>query len=270
MTSAAAMAPLTAIEISVDRPSMLIIDDDEKFLEKASEFFSDLGFSVETARTPEDAEVLLKQNNYQIVLTDVNFGRLSKTTGDNFVMDNGPLFGKAKRVVISAGEWLTPQRRNQLEEAGISFVEKATLPQRLTEIKRAQDEKWANDIQRVFEQETVPSIEKLTGRSIKFQLRAATAAAPALTPVPKAKAVISELATDSLKRTVINWLSTRGDLDEPVFAYGDRVYSANDLIGEVEADTAVGFEHVQMLLKEFEYSLEIDANGTGTYEDDAE
>ena len=272
MSSSHAVAPMTEITVTVSRPWILIIDDVEKFLDKVSEFFINLGYDVDTARTPEEAKSLLKgnENKYQIVACDINFGQLSKTKGDRFIIENPLLFGKAKRLIISAGEWLTPERKKQLSEANIAFFEKTShLNKKLKEVSREENDKWTK-VQKIVTTETVPSIERAIGAKVKLTFGRATptAATTATAPALRPERQLSELATRKMKRTIINWLKSRGSLDEPVFAYGRRVYSANQMIDEVESESEVGFDHVEMLLDEFDYSLETDVDDPQHYDDD--
>ena len=284
MNISARMAPL--IEVRPAPPRMLIIDDAGEFVEKASEFFTGLGFEVETVPTPEAAEKLLKDGNtYHIILADVNFGRLSKTTGDDFVMDNRHLFGEAKCVVISAGEWLTKEKREQLEATGILFREKTKLEDSVIQISQEENERWAKDvqqvletetmprIQRMIETETIPRIEGLTGGKVTIEVTggAAVATAPvAEVPVtrPGPRELVESLMP-RLKQSLIRWLETRKDRDLRVYAYGDKVYSANNLIEEIETDSPVGFEHLMMLYTQFEYYIHTPDRGT-THDDETE
>jgi CheY-like chemotaxis protein len=267
MSAPPVLAP--AIEILIERPQMLIIDDDTNFLEAAGEFYTDCGFDVITVRTPEDAEKLLKSGSeYQVVLADINFGSSSRIAGDDFVIDNRSLFGKAKCILISAGAWLTDQRIKQLEEADISFVTKTRLQTHVVDLSQEE----TKDIKQVIQLETVPRIQKITGRKVTVAIAGATGTAatlpPAVATTSRAWSLVPEPLMVRLKRTLIHWLSTRGELDKPVFFYGDKVYSANDLIKEVEQETQVGLDHIMMLYTQFEHSLEIQPYDAGNYEDD--
>ena len=255
------------IEIRAEDPKMLIIDDDQPFLDGATEFFSRRGFVVTTARTPESAEKLLADGNtYQIVLTDVNFGKLSNIQGDDFVKENRSLFGKAKCVVISAGEWFTEERKQQFEEAGISFAYKGRLEGPVFKLSQEENER----VRQVIELQ-LPAIEKITGRKMTaVSIGGTTATGVAATRAPQPRREVPARLMDGLKHTVIQWLKTRGDLDRPVFSYGDKVYSANSLITEVETESEVGFDHIMMLYKQFEHSVETDVYEPGDDEDDTE
>lgn len=261
------------IEVSLPIPYILIVDDDEKFLRKAREFFVARKFGVDTARTPEEAKSLIEVNGpdkYLLVATDIDFADLSRIRGDNFVLENRDLFGKAKKVVISGGQWLNAERRKELEAAGISFQTKApSLPQTLAEITKAESQRREHDLHRIIQK----AAERITGVSAHIKVAAqgsvGTAAATALAPAPKTaekktQQPLNEFVLGRLKRTMIKWLKTRREPDKPVLAYGRQVYSANDLVVEVDEETNVGLAHVKMLLEEFEHSLGLDKHASHT------
>ena len=265
MSTSAVLAPTTKIIVSLPRPRVLLIDDDKKFLERAEEYFVNLDYDVDLARTPEEAQPLLLKHEYQLVAADIDFGNLSRTKGDRFVMDNSRLFGKAKRVLISAGEWLTPERRKQLADVDISFVPKAaSVPERLSQItdeENAKRKKHIEDIVRHHASE----ITQITGTAVKIVMSSHAATATSLAPQP---ARLRDVAVQRMKRSLIKWLQTRGNIDEQVFAYGDRVYSANEMIDQIERETPVGVSHIEMMLQEFEDSLEDEIDDGNEYEDD--
>jgi FixJ family two-component response regulator len=241
------------IEVSLGRPCILIIDDDEDFLESARELFSARGFDVDTAATPEAATKILKGNRndkYQVVATDTFFDTLSHIKGDEFVLENPSLFGRAKTVVITGGDWLTFERRQKLENAGVSLLEKSpTLVKKLEEITETENQKQAKEISMVIAKETAPRVQQLTGRSVDVTV---------VSGLPRSTSALSDVMIGRLKGTLVSWLKSRTDLDSPILAYGQTVYSANEMADEVPKETMVGLAHVTMLLKEFEYSLKID------------
>lgn len=270
MTASAALAA-TEIRVSIPRPRVLLIDDDKHFLERASEHFVDQGYDVDLARTPELAEPLLAQNEYQLVAADINFGTLSRTSGDRFVIENRHLFGKAKRVLISAGTWLTRERERQLESAEISFVEKAaTVPEDLAKITEAEKVKRAKEIEDVVRKQTVEEIEEITGTQVNVVMssHAVTGVVAAMVPARGTIRDLREVTIQRMKRSLVRWLQTRGNLDEQVFAYGANMYTANQMIDEVQKESPVGIEHIEMMLQEFEDSLEDEINDRTEYEDD--
>jgi CheY-like chemotaxis protein len=258
------MARVDEIAVSLTRPRILIVDDDEDFLKGSREYFSGRGCEVDTARTPEEAKKILQEegaNNYQLIVTDYYFGGLSKITGDKFARENRHLLGKTKVVIISGAAGLTQDIRKKLKEAETLFLEKSpVLKTRLKEITEEETEKRASDIEKVVKAEVAPHIEKLTGRPVDVKV---------MTGPPRyVKHALTDLAVESMKQTLIKWLKSRGELDEPVLVYGKHVYSANDMIKQVEDETEVGLEHVRMLLGEFESTLEIDEDASQQYDDD--
>jgi len=259
--SSVAEAFETEIAVSIPRPRILIIDDDEKFLEGARDYFSMCGYDVDTAFTPEEAKQILEdkgKDKYQVIITDDNFGKLSKTKGHQFVLENQALFGKAKTVIISGAEQPTLAVLKQLENAHTLFFEKnTTLQAKLVEITERESQKRTAVIESIVVNETARRIAEITGRPVGVTIRGAgAAAAPAL--APESKRSLSESVGNRLKGTLIKWLRTRSEPDRPVLAFGKRTYSANDLIAEVSNETDVGLAHVQMLLGEFEHSLRIE------------
>ena len=53
---------------------LLIVDDEEAIRFSMSEYFTQHGFNVDTARELEEAEELLEKNNYEVVLQDLRLG----------------------------------------------------------------------------------------------------------------------------------------------------------------------------------------------------
>lgn len=255
------LARADEIAVSLARLCILIVDDDETFLEGARDYFATCGCDVDTARTPEEATEILQREGeykYQLIVTDYDFGMLSKTKGDKFVRENQPLFGKAKIVVISGAVGITREVRRKLKEAETLFLEKnPILNTKLKALTQEENEKRATDLKRVVKTELVPRIEELTGRPVDIKISA-----------PQPDLPLSEVALDRLKGTIINWLKSRRERDDPVFAYGKGIYTANEMIKHVEDETSIGRDHIMMLLEEFEYSQGTNDDDSRQYDDD--
>jgi DNA-binding response OmpR family regulator len=232
----------------------MIADDDADFLEGAKVFFASRDIEVNTAQTPEEAEKILietkekGENEFDVLATDVNFGDMSETKGNEFVRDSQHLMGNAKPVLFS-GE-ISEEERRQLEDNGFPVLpKKEDLTQRLAEIVQEANKKRTDEIEEVFEEvlrnETAPRIKELTGRDVEI-VKLYTHAPP----LP-----VDEAVYNRLKRTLIEWLKTRREPDEPVLVYGKHVYSPNEMALEVESETQVGVKHVQMLINVFVNSL---------------
>jgi DNA-binding NtrC family response regulator len=57
-----------------DAKSLLVVDDEESICFSMSEYFSQHGFKVDTAREMEEAEGLLKVTDYQVIIQDLRLG----------------------------------------------------------------------------------------------------------------------------------------------------------------------------------------------------
>lgn len=241
-------------------PCVLLVDDDEAFLEGVRENFRARGYHVDTARTPEESERLYKEKKgmYQLVVYDVNFSDSSEMKGDQFIERVDEIFGKSKKVLISGGEWLTQDRRRHLQETGITFLEKNHIVnERLAELTKHEVTEKQSNIEKILSP-VRSDIERKVGRPVHLKVVPSQQVAPDMLLVVK----------ESLKRTLIKWLKTRSEPHMPVFAYGNRVYSPNDMVVEIDRETEVGLEHIRMLFKVFEHSLGIEEAEPQFDEDD--
>ncbi|HZN08379.1 MAG TPA: response regulator [Pyrinomonadaceae bacterium] len=66
-----ARSPLA--EETVER-SLLVVDDEESICFSMSEYFSQHGFKVDTARELEEAEGLIKATDYRVIIQDLRLG----------------------------------------------------------------------------------------------------------------------------------------------------------------------------------------------------
>ena len=53
---------------------LLVVDDEESICFSMSEYFSQHGFTVDTAREIEEAEGLIKETDYQVIIQDLRLG----------------------------------------------------------------------------------------------------------------------------------------------------------------------------------------------------
>ena len=53
---------------------LLVVDDEESICFSMSEYFSQHGFNVDTAREMEEAEGLLKKTEYKVIIQDLRLG----------------------------------------------------------------------------------------------------------------------------------------------------------------------------------------------------
>jgi CheY-like chemotaxis protein len=232
------------------QPRIMIADDDAEFLEGAKDYLASCDIEVKTAQTPEEATRLLEEdkltgkNGFDVVASDVNFGELSDTKGDEFVRNSKELIGETRPVLFS-GE-ISTEEVNRLERKGYEVLAKQEdLTEKLAELVHAENGKKADEIEEVLKQETAPRVLGITGRSVSIIQR------------QMANTPLDTMVYQRLKRTFVKWLQSRTNPDELVLAYGKQVYSAKDMISEIEGETEAGVEHVRMMLNVFENSLGI-------------
>jgi DNA-binding NtrC family response regulator len=64
----------SAPEESDDPRNLLVVDDEESICFSMSEYFSQHGFKVDTAREMEEAEGLIKATEYNVIIQDLRLG----------------------------------------------------------------------------------------------------------------------------------------------------------------------------------------------------
>ena len=62
-----------SLEASSER-NLLVVDDEESICFSMSEYFSQHGFKVDTAREMEEAEGLIKVTDYEVIIQDLRLG----------------------------------------------------------------------------------------------------------------------------------------------------------------------------------------------------
>jgi DNA-binding NtrC family response regulator len=64
---------------------LLIVDDEESICFSMSEYFSQHGFKVDTAREMEEAEGLLKETEYKVIIQDLRLGAARRPDGIDII-----------------------------------------------------------------------------------------------------------------------------------------------------------------------------------------
>src|SRR5215218_472028 len=64
---------------------LLIVDDEESICFSMSEYFSQHGFKVDTAREMEEAEGLLKKTEYKVIIQDLRLGAARRPDGIDII-----------------------------------------------------------------------------------------------------------------------------------------------------------------------------------------
>lgn len=111
---------------------MLLVDDEERTLQAVGGYFDLHGFTVDCARELEQAEKLLDQHPYDIVLADLRLTGINGIEGleiVSYVREKNP---RTKAVLLTA--YGTPQIREEARRRGVdAFLDK---PQALADIAR--------------------------------------------------------------------------------------------------------------------------------------
>jgi hypothetical protein len=158
------------------------------------------------------------EDRYQVVAVDMNFDSLSKTRGDEFVLQNLSLFDKAKKVVFTGAGWSPSTRRAELQKEGVSVLEKSPgLIRALDLMTQEESRKRAHDVAQIVA-EQAPRIEELIGQQVDVRIVNAGAS--------PSKSALFDLLMAEFKRTLVNWLRSRSEPDEPILYYGKKIYSA--------------------------------------------
>lgn len=65
--------------------NLLVVDDEESICFSMSEYFSQHGFRVDTAREMEEAEGLIKATDYKVVIQDLRLGMARRPDGIDII-----------------------------------------------------------------------------------------------------------------------------------------------------------------------------------------
>jgi DNA-binding NtrC family response regulator len=82
--------------------TLLVVDDEESICFSMSEYFSQHGYKVDTAREKEEAEGLIKKTEYKVIIQDLRLGFERRTDGIDiikFVHERNP---DTRIVVLTA------------------------------------------------------------------------------------------------------------------------------------------------------------------------
>lgn len=136
---------LKIIEINIPEPRVLILDDDPFFAATAREYLQSLGAQVTVASTVAQAQDLLDEEEYQVIVADMMFEN-STMQGDQFILNNAEQL-KNTHVLAVTGAAVNFRLREPLRERGVKLIEKgdpnfgAVLERSLKESVRAYAEK---------------------------------------------------------------------------------------------------------------------------------
>jgi DNA-binding response OmpR family regulator len=242
----------TEVEIQRDELVKVLIVDDEKPIRDGWErLFRENGFDTDTARDPEQAQSLLKDNKYEIVIVDILFEKLP-VTGDQFIVENINLMKSATVVVVTGNDKNQIQKLDQLKNLGIEILGKGEVARKLLQIINEKLEERKGEL------------AKIVGRMAGYTVRRAITnedftvreSDRTMFDASRNKYAVEYLVNE-LQKTLVNWFRTRQEPDKKSIVYGNRVFSANELANEVEHGTEIGREHLEGMIEVFKECLNI-------------
>jgi DNA-binding NtrC family response regulator len=81
---------------------LLVVDDEESIRFSMSEYFSQHGFMVDTARELEEAEKLTESTNYQVVIQDLRLGITRDSNGLDLIKLIHQRYPETRIVVLTS------------------------------------------------------------------------------------------------------------------------------------------------------------------------
>lgn len=83
-------------------PRLLVVDDEESICFSMSEYFSLHGYDVDTAREIEEAERLVENTNYQVIIQDLRLGTTRNPDGLNIIKLAHERYPETRIIVLTA------------------------------------------------------------------------------------------------------------------------------------------------------------------------
>jgi len=83
-------------------PNMLVVDDEESICFSMSEYFALHGYEVDSAQERSEAEALMSQKKYSVVIQDLCLGGINKTEGIEIIDYVHRQYPETKIVVLTA------------------------------------------------------------------------------------------------------------------------------------------------------------------------
>jgi DNA-binding NtrC family response regulator len=109
---------------------LLVVDDEESICFSMSEYFSQHGFAVDTARELEEAEGLIKQTDYQVIIQDLRLGLQRHPDGIDIIKLVHTRNPETRIVVLTS--YGSPEVEAEARRAGAdAFLRK---PKRLSQV----------------------------------------------------------------------------------------------------------------------------------------
>ena len=96
--------------------NLLVVDDEESICFSMSEYFSQHGFKVDTAREKEEAEGLIKETEYRVIIQDLRLGVQRRSEGIEIIRLVHERNPDTRIVVLTA--YGSPEAEEEARSAG--------------------------------------------------------------------------------------------------------------------------------------------------------
>lgn len=96
--------------------NLLVVDDEESICFSMSEYFSQHGFKVDTAREKEEAEGLIKETEYRVIIQDLRLGVARRSEGIEIIKLVHERNPNTRIVVLTA--YGSPEAEEEARNAG--------------------------------------------------------------------------------------------------------------------------------------------------------
>jgi len=96
--------------------NLLVVDDEESICFSMSEYFSQHGFKVDTAREKEEAEGLIKETEYRVIIQDLRLGVQRRSEGLEIIKLVHERNPNTRIVVLTA--YGSPEAEEEARNAG--------------------------------------------------------------------------------------------------------------------------------------------------------
>ena len=96
--------------------NLLVVDDEESICFSMSEYFSQHGFKVDTAREKEEAEGLIKETEYKVIIQDLRLGIERRSDGIEIIKLVHERNPNTRIVVLTA--YGSPEAEEEARNAG--------------------------------------------------------------------------------------------------------------------------------------------------------
>jgi CheY-like chemotaxis protein len=102
---------------------VLIVDDEDSILFAVGDYFSNLGYAVNTASEREEAEALLKMNEYDLIIADLRLAGVNEVAGLEIIRFAREQSSDTKIILMTA--YGSPEVEKEARALGVHcFIQK--------------------------------------------------------------------------------------------------------------------------------------------------